>query len=176
MARSLTSTIKVQLTGEYTNDSTGAKDILNLNANNTLTNGTAANKAQRLWESTGRTLSASSSETIDLYDLASVDIGAGAGLDSLGQSFALTGIKAIYIRNHADSGGAIAIGNESTTATFNSPFEGSDTSAVTLEAGGIFLITDPSASGMAVADTSNHLLKITDAGSGSTYDICVIGI
>ena len=176
MARSLKATIKASLIGTLTNDSTTAKDDIVLSATQSLTNGTGANQAQRFWYDTGRTLSASANDSIDVYDLGSLDIGAGAGLDSLGQSHALTGIKALYVKNHSDSGGNIRVGGDGTAAAWNSPFNGDDDALVDLPPGGVLLLVAPDASGWAVADTSNHLLKITDAGSGSTYDIGFVGI
>jgi hypothetical protein len=175
MARSLTAIIKASITGTYTNDSTGASDSINVNENSSLSNGTGANKAQRVWESTGRSISTGSSETLDLYDLGSVDIGAGAGLDALGQALAFTGIKGLYIKNSDTSTGTLTVGNESTAATWNALFA-SDTGSIALVPGASILVQDPSALGLAVNDSSNHLLKLADSSGGLTYDIVVIGI
>ena len=111
-----------------------------------------------------------------MFDLASVDIGAGAGLDSLGQSTTFSGIKGILISVSSASAGGIIVGNKNATTAWQAPFNASDTGAVSLGVGGMFLLTNPTAAGVAVADTANHLLTITDDGSGSTYSIGFLGI
>ena len=175
MARSLKATVSAKIQGEYSNDSTSATDVFSFTATNSFTDGTAANKAQRWWLSEGRTLTAAQAEDIDMFDLASVDIGAGAGLDSLGQSTTFSGIKGILISVSSSSAGGIVVGNKNSAAAWASPFTG-DTDAVNIGVGGMFLLTNPTAAGVAVADTANHLLTITDDGSGSTYSIGFLGI
>lgn len=176
MARSVKATVKSSVIGTLTNDSTSAKDDFSLSSSITFTNGTGANQVQRAWYDNGRTLSASATEDIDVYDLASIDIGAGAGLDSLGQAHALTGVKLLYVKNHSDSGGNLHVGGKGTTAAWNSPFNADDDALIVLVPGASITLTAPTAAGFAVADTTNHLLKMTDAGSGCTYDIAILGI
>ncbi len=175
MARSLTAIVSSVITGTYSNDSTGATDAINIVEKSSLSNGTAANKAQRTWESLGRTISTGSSENIDVFDLGSIDIGAGAGLDSLGQALAFTGIKALYVKNSDTSTGTLTVGAEGSAAAWNSLFA-SDTGGIDLVPGASILVQDPSALGLAVADSSNHLLKMADSSGGLTYDIVIIGI
>lgn len=175
MARSLTANMSATIAGTYSNDSTGAVDTINIVEKSALSNGTTANKAQRTWESLGRTISTGSSETLDVFDLGSIDIGAGAGLDSLGQALAFSGIKGLYIKNSETSTGTLTVGNESSAATWNA-FFASDTGSFALVPGASILIQDPSALGMAVNDSSNHLLKMADSSGGLTYDIVIIGI
>jgi hypothetical protein len=178
MARSFRGTVTAKIEGTYANDSTTAVDQFAFVGTNTFTDGTAANKAQRWWISEGRTLGNGSAEDIDLFDLASTDIGAGAGLDSLGQGVSMTGIKAIMVTVAAGSSAGVIVGNKNATTAWEAAFNGTDTGAVNVGIGGIFLLTDPSASGILVADTTNHLLTITDdgSGSGSTYSIAFCGI
>lgn len=177
MARSFRGTIRAIIEGTYSNDSTTAVDVFTLAATNTFTDGTAANKAQRWWMSEGRTLGNGATEDIDMFDLASVDIGAGAGLDSLGQGVSMTGIKGVLVSVSPASSTGIIVGNKNATTAWVSPFT-SDTDAINIGVGGIFLLTNPTAAGIAVADTSDHLLTITDdgGGSGSVYSIGFLGI
>ena len=176
MARSLKATLTATMVGTLTNASTTAADNFTHTASATFGNGVGANAAQRYWSSTGRTLTAAQAEDIDMYDMGSIDVGAGAGLDSLGQALALTGIKGLYVKNHSDSAGALLVGNKNATTCWNTLFNGSDTAEIILAPGASFIFSDPTAAGLAVADTTNHLLTMTDAGSGCTYDVAFIGI
>ena len=157
MARTLTSQALVHLHGTLANTQEAVTEsgaspshTFDFKRSISYTNGTAANKAQRAWSSSVRSLTSGNNESLDLFDLGSVDIGAGAGLDALGQALAITGIKALLIENISTSAGNLVVGNESTGATWNSFFSGSDTATFTLAPGAFVLIADPSAAGMAV--------------------------
>lgn len=183
MARQLNAQASFKLNGTLYNNQTASTESgatpgheFNFTKGLSFLNGSGASQAQRFWGSKVRSLTSGNDETLDLYDLGSVDIGAGAGLDPLGQSLAITGIKALYIENIAGSAGNLVVGNESTAATWNSFFSGSDTATFTLKPGAIFLTADPTAAGMAVADSTNHLLKIAASGGDLTYSIALIGI
>jgi len=176
MARSFKGSATFTVTGTYANDSTSATDDFSFVVTNTFADGTGANQAQRWWISEGRTLTALQTEDIDIFDLASTDIGGGAGADSLGQTVTMTGVKGVFVRDRSTSGGSIAVGNKNATTAWQSPFNASDTGAVTIHEGGYFVLTAPTAAGIGVTDTSDHLLTITDGGSGSTYDIGFWGI
>jgi len=176
MARSFKGTVKFSFDGILTNDSSTASDQHIINATNSFSNGTGANQAQRMWYDEGRALTASQAEDLDMFDLAAFDIGGGAGLDSLGQAHAITGVKMIYVKNLATSAGSLVVGNKNATTAWNAPFNASDTGAITLAPGAWFCITDPTALGFDVTDTDNHLLTFTDAGSTCSYDVAFIGI
>ena len=175
MARSFTGIMKMSLEGTLSNGTSGATNIENLSVSESFSNGTGANQAQRMWVSEGRTLAGSAAEDLDMFDLAAFDIGGGAGNDGLGLSHAITAVKGLWIRNHSTSGGALVVGNKNASTAWNSIFNASDTGAITLPAGATFCYCDPSAAGAAVADTTNHLLTFTDAGSGCTFDVGFIG-
>lgn len=141
------------------------------------TNGTGINQVQRWWQSEGRVLGAGADEDIDVFDFGTIDIGAGAGLDQLGQSLALTGAKILVVENTVVSaGGTLVVGGEGSAAAWNSPFAGSDTATITLEQGGVLALVAPTAAGYAIADTSNHLLTIAAPGATATYNIYIGGI
>jgi len=70
-----------------------------LNYSPTLDDGIGDNQANRSWQSLSRALNWNASETLDLYDLGAVDIGAGAGRDGLGQPIAFEDVVAIAIVN-----------------------------------------------------------------------------
>lgn len=140
-----------------------------------LTNGTTANKADRIWHDPARTLTGATSETIDLFDLASVDIGAGAGKDALGQSGGFAEIVAILVENDATSTGNLTLGGDGTTACWNSWANGDDDAVIgPIKPGGFAFLFQPSDPAFAVADTSNHLLKIASSAT-LEYSITVLG-
>lgn len=173
MATSFSATLTAALSWAFTNplDQSTPRDAAALALTLAeLTNGTGANQANTIWHDR-RTLASAASDTIDLYDF-------GGGTPSpLGTVIANAAIKFIYIKNRsATATDVLTIGNDSTTAAWNSFFNASDTNAITLRGGASLLIAAPDASGYAVADTTNHLLKILNSGAGSVdYDIVVIG-
>lgn len=146
----------------------------------TLTSGTGANQFDRTWESPGRTLNSGNDEDIDLFDLGSIDIGAGAGRDSAGQTVAIAEIVALLIWNKAASAGNLLIGGEGSGAAWNSMFHVSGTPSDTagfgpLGPGGVFFAFRPDDPAWAVADSTNHLLTIAATGGNVTYDIMFLG-
>ena len=142
--------------------------------------GTILNQADRVWQIRDRTLVSPGSETIDLFDLGALDIGAGAGNDALGQSLSLVEIVGILIvvETTSDLGTQLIIGGEGTAAAWNSMFNGSDSAKLgPLDPGGMLLIANPLDPAFAVADVSNHLLKLEAAGSSGDliYSIYILG-
>lgn len=141
-----------------------------------LTSGTTADKADFVWSDTGRTITSAGSESIDLYDLGSIDIGGGAGKDGLGQAVTLAEIVAIIVVNTSASAGNLIIGGEASAAAWNSPFNGSDTAtAGPFPPDSFWYLYSSADPAFAVADTSNHLLKLAASGGDVTYDIAVLG-
>jgi hypothetical protein len=141
-----------------------------------LASGTGANQADRIWLDKDRTLISGGTENIDLYDLGSIDIGAGAGRDELGQAVTIAEIVALYIENLTSSTGSLIIGGEGSGATWNSPFNASDSAKLgPLPPGGILLLFAPTDPAWAVADSTNHLLKIEASGGAVTYHIGFLG-
>lgn len=141
-----------------------------------VTTGTTTTKSDRAWGSLARALSGASSENLDMFDLGSIDIGAGAGLDALGQSVSFVEITGIMIENESSSTGDLSVGGISATTAWNSMFGGSDDDAfLLLQPGDVFMfastIADPA---LAVADTTNHLLKMASSAS-LTYNIMILG-
>jgi hypothetical protein len=178
MADTLTSAVRVNMSAvlqNVLNNSLGtAAANIELASVFTLTDGTTTDKADKVWASTGRTLSGTADETIDVYDFGSLDIGAGAGKDPLSGTLALAEIAFIIVVNRSTSTGTLTIGADGTTAAWNSPFNADDDAALTLKPGMIFLIGGGADPAFAVADTSNHLLKMASSAN-LTYDIYIIG-
>lgn len=179
---SLTETLRIILSGTYTDDQSaagqsGGTPSVSTNKQITvaLTDGVGADEADARWQSEGRALTSGNSETIDVHDFGSLDIGAGAGLDQLGQALSLADLVILLIVNRATSAGTLLVGADGTTAAFNSIFNGDDEAALSLPPAAGVLLFAPGATAFAVADTSNHLLKIAASGGNCTYDAYIIG-
>ena len=130
---------------------------------NTLTDGTAANQANAYYEDAFSIASGGNTT----YDLA------GALADPLNTTKVFTAVKALMVIADSTNTTNLVIGNG--TNPFVGPFD-DGTATVTLKPGGVFLITDPSAAGMAVAAGTGDIVKITNgSGATATGRICVIG-
>lgn len=70
-----------------------------LNYSQTLEDGVGASQADRSWQGITRSIASGAQETIDLSNMAGIDVGAGAGLDALGQAVSMEEIVAIVITN-----------------------------------------------------------------------------
>lgn len=136
----------------------------------TLTDGSGANQASRIYGDSG-TLAASASVTYDLYDFE-------GARDVEGNTFALSKVKALAIRNNAtDANSILRVGGEGSGATFNS-VNGSDTVRIAdVAPGGELILAAPTAAGYQVADVSNHLLKLENLNNSASldFDLVVVG-
>lgn len=141
----------------------------------TLSSGTGANAADRIWSDLDRALSSGATEDIDVYDLAAFDIGQGAGKDASGASWALAEVVCLLVYNASTSAGTLLVGGKGTTAAWNSIFNGDDDAKLPIVPGGWFQIFAPTDPAYAVADTSNHLLKMEASGGAVTYGVVIIG-
>lgn len=138
------------------------------------TDGTSASKCDKIWYDFNRALSGATSEDLDLYDLASFNIGAGAGKDPLGGTWATVEVVGMLIRNATTSTGNLTIGGKAATTAWNSVFNADDDAAFgPLPPGGFLCFGAYSDPAFAVADTTNHLLKIASSAT-LTYDIIVL--
>ena len=138
------------------------------------TSGTTSSKADGIWADTGRTVTSGNAEDIDVYDLASFNIGAGAGLDAHGQARTHAEVCGIVVENRSTSAGTLLVGGKGTTAAWNSIFNGNDDAELTLPPGTVFALISTNDPAFAVADTSNHLLTMTASGGDVTYDAVLL--
>jgi len=141
--------------------------------------GTGANQCDRMWAQKARTVANGAAESLDIYDLGSVDIGAGAGNDGLGKSVVLAEICVLMIANASTSGGNLLIGGNGTGAAWNSIFasqtSGEDDAIVVLKPGGVLILAAPPDPAYAVADSTNHILKLDSSAGTCTFDIVILG-
>ncbi len=164
MAVTQSSQIAIKVVGELTNATLGtARDNITLDYTTNLGPGTGAGQANEIYRAT-RTLTASATEDLDM---------SGVLADALGVTVALTKVKALVVHAAAANTNNVRVGGGNTT--FSLFVSASD--IIALKPGGTFVLTDPSAAGIAVANASTDLLTVTNsAGSSSvSYDIVVFG-
>jgi len=135
------------------------------------TSGTTANKADLFYQEIDRALTSASNDDLDVYDMAVFD----AATDLLGNTITHVEICAVAIRNQSGSAGNLVLGGEGSAAAWNSMFSASDTATITIHPGGFFMLVAPDDPAYAVADTSNHLLRVNASGGDITYDISILG-
>jgi len=123
------------------------------------TDGTGANQAEIVW-SDSRTIAADDSDTLELANLS----------DDRG-TVAMTAVKAIYVRNT----GTVAIrwgGGDWGSAPLDDP----ESSALVIPAGGLCLLTRPSADGWNVPSGGDDIVFGNESESiEAAYDIVLIG-
>lgn len=171
---SLSATLSATLKNTLADGTTAFSGSVGRQVKLTLTSGITANKADRGWEAVSRALADAATEDIDLYDLASVDIGGGAGKDASGQAFVAAEIVGLLIHNSPDSVGSLKVGGKGTAAAWNSIFDGDDDAKLVLPPGAFVALGCPADPAWAVADTTNHLLKMEASGGAVTYTIALL--
>lgn len=157
--------ITASITGAYaaTRDLANVEQNLKVKASYALATGTTAGKADLVFADT-RTLSASSSEELDL---------AGFLEDAFGATLTFVKVVAIYVKAAAGNTNNVVVGGAASNG-FAAPF-GDATDTVKVGPGGVFLLANDA--GYAVTASTGDLLKIANGGSGSsvTYDIVIVG-
>jgi hypothetical protein len=142
----------------------------------TLENGINSNQANRAWQSENRTLTAAASETLDIYDLAAQDIGAGAGLDGVGQAIVFEEIVGIAIVNENDVDAAGALEIEAAAANgWTAIGDHTVANGGALYGQGVLIKLQLDTNGFDVVDASNHRLTFTATGGPVTYSIYLLG-
>lgn len=130
----------------------------------TLSSGTGANQADRVFVDT-RTLAASASEDLDL---------AGSLTDALGGPFVLARLKLLYVYAFAANTNNVIVG--AGTNGIAAPFAAA-TNALNVRPGGFILLGAVDATAYAVAAGTADILKLANSSSGTpvTYDIIAVG-
>lgn len=171
--------LEVKSTGSITNtltDSTVASSAISKTIAQTFTNGVSVNQADRAWQMLNASLGSGANIVIDLYDNGTLNLGAGAGLDALGQSMAIFEIVAIVIKNEnsATQAGYLEIEPDATAGW--TPI-GTHTVATggALLGGGFLVKGQPATDAFAVTDASSHRIKLTANGAAVSYSIIVFG-
>ena len=180
MVRSLSSPrLEVKLSASLLNTLADAASVSvghpNLNHRTTLTNGIGNNQANRGWQRINRSLVSGGSEVLDLYDMVGVNIGAGAGLDGLGQAVDFEDVVAIVIVNNnaVTAAGQLEIDPDAFKGW--TPI-GTHTVATggALRGQGIMVKANPAESGFDVDDGTSHRLRFTANGGAVTYSVYLL--
>jgi hypothetical protein len=167
----LSTTLKVSVDARATKplDLTTAEDALNEDYKTVLADGTGDDQADLVWHDR-RTIAASSNDDLDL---------AGVLSDAFGDTVSFARIKGIFIRNRSDQQGTpteaqIQVGGGSNVFA---SWLGASGDIVKIDAGGMFLLTNPTATAYAVTAGTGDILRVTnnDGSDQAEYDIIVIG-
>ena len=138
-------------------------------------NGEDHNQVNRAWQSKSRSLASGASETLDLFDMASEDIGAGAGKDALGQSIGFSSIAVIIIQNDndIDSAGLLEIQPGDTNGWTPIGIHTAATGGA-LYGQSILAKIQPNDNGFPIMDGSLHTLKLTANSDDIEYSIYIL--
>ena len=156
---------KIGMTVQAVNDSTNAKFSLDGTGSTEKFQTSSSYDPEKLLDASGQVLSDTSNLDIDLYDLGTWDIGSGAGRDTLAQAHTNSLIYMLYVKNDSDSTGNLVFDTSQTGGWTSWMPSGTHT----LEPGASLCGVWPS--GIAVADTSNHILRLTAASGDVTFDL-----
>lgn len=164
----LTSVLNLSLVSTLTNplDLGTPASLLSYSKSLSLASGTGANQANQIFHDQ-RTLDASASEDLDL---------SGSLTNAFGASVVFTKLKAIIIFAAAANTNNVLVGGASATQVASIFSAVND--VLVIRPGGLFVLTAPDLTGMAVAGGTADLLKIANSSSGTavTYDIVLIGV
>lgn len=169
MAQAVSATITVNFVANVTQDiglANEASAPIAYKKTYTLLDGSGANKVHQLWSSEARSISASSSEALDL---------SGTLTDAFGNSIALTKVKAIMIKASDSNVNDVVVGGAASNGWI-SPF-GDATDKINVKPGGMLLLVAPDANGLAATASTADQLKVANSSSGSAvvYDIIIVG-
>jgi len=142
-----------------------------------LANGTGPNQVDFLHCDEGRVILDTANLDLDLFDLGTLDVGAGAGKDLLGQGVNIAEIVAIAIVNKSTAG-ELVVGGEGSAAAFKQFFNNTGVpadSSIAVKAGGFLILAAPADPAYVVTDTTDHLLRLAAAGGDQTFDILLVG-
>ncbi len=149
-------------------NSSGAVFDFSKSAGTSLRNTDGTFAFDRLWALEDYSLTtAAGNLDIDLYDLGNIDVGAGAGDDNLGLAHANSAIHAIMIENDSSSAGDLRV-DTNVTGAWTGLLPASTT--LDLDAGS-FLHCVFGTTGKAVADTTNHILRLSAVGGTCTINV-----
>jgi len=164
MAATQTSQLVIKLQAQVTNVTLGTVvDNIALDYTANFGPGTGAGLANVIYRAT---LTLAASATVDL-DLS------GSLVDGLGATVALTKLKAILVHAAAANTNNVVVGGVNTTV----PIFADVSDKIAIKPGGTLVLTDPSAGGITIANSSADLFTITNSAgtTGVTYDLILIG-
>jgi hypothetical protein len=162
---SLTTAIRVDFQGALASASdliTGQCNVVTSGLNS-FANGVAANQADVIWSDT-RSLATGATEDLDLLG--------GGLLDPFGVAFAPAKVRALYIKAAATNTTNLTIFGDANSV----PALNTAATTITLQPGGVFLMTWPALAGIAVGAGATDIIQVVNgAGATAYYNIIVVG-
>ena len=136
--------------------------------------GIEGNQATRAWQLKEDTITAGSTDDIDLYDLAAQDIGCGLGRDALGQLMTHRQMVGFLLK-HVSGAGYLEVmpTNPANYATWVPTMLVANGNA--LLAGGVVMLMQPAARALPVVDASSHMLRLGAESGDVTYSLYLLG-
>lgn len=153
------------------NSGTGASHKLSKTMSHTLKDSAGAYLFDRIFALENYSLTTGAGNLdIDLYDLGTLDLGAGAGQDNLGLTHANARTIAFGIQNQVVSGGGTLRIDQSgaSTTAWTGFFHGS---TVLDLAQGAFISSYLGESGKTITDTTDHILRLSAQTNNCTIDV-----
>lgn len=112
---------------------------------------------------------------IDLYDLGTLDVGAGAGRDNLGNTWAQAKVLSVFIENTAASlTGVLTIDQNAVTATAWGGLFG--TTAVTALPASAQVNAFMGAAGSSITDVTDHVIRLVASTATVTLNLVITTI
>lgn len=164
-AATLTSRVKIQLTGTLSNvlDLVTASAPLAETYTVDMESGTGTNMADVIWGDT-RTIAASTTEDLDV---------AGGGLtDAFGTAFAPAKIKVLAVCAASGNTNNVVVGGDANSV----PFLSTAATTVSVQPGGCLVLVNHK-TGITVTAGTGDIIQVANSGAGTTvsYDVLIIG-
>ncbi len=163
-----------QATIQNTLDS-GAVTSAQINANlvvGQILNGIGIGQANRAWASVNRALGSGGNETLDLYTMSGIDIGAGPGLDGLGQACLFEEAYAIVVKQESGAGQLEIV--PGTANPLNAIGSQTVANGGALNATGVRAWIEPGDAGIDLSASKKNV-KFTATGGPVVYSVYVLG-
>lgn len=166
------STIKNLLTGSVISSTLSVgKQVLS----GQIETGVSASQANRAFERRSITITSGNTEDIDLYDLGSIDLGAGAGMDGLGQAWVAEEIVTLIIHQvGGDTGARLEIMPSSPTGALAWAPSLTVANGGALRAGALMMLHSTHTEAFDINDGVSHVLRLKANGGDAIYDIFVL--
>lgn len=177
--RAATGQVKLVVTNNITNTMTDGQEasatLDETVISGRLTSGVSEQEYNRGWTDE-RTIASGGSEDIDLFDLGTIDVGAGAGLDALGQAWAILEIVTLIITQTAGPGRLQINATDPTNKVAWMP-------TLTVANGGAgrppttdghnwtLAMHNPHSDAFPITDASSHMVRFGASGGAVTYQI-----
>lgn len=166
-ATSLSTSMVFSVSGNFQNDlDLGTDPTYNFKGGSTLnfTNGTGASQVDMVFADQ-RTIAASTTEDLD--------VAAGGLTTAFGAAFTIAEMKGLMVCAAAGNTNNVVLGGDANSV----PFLSTAATTVSIKPGGCFMLSDPSAGGIAVTGATGDIIQVANSGAGTTvtYDVIILG-